>query len=137
MSCMIVFTRGFLLRSVVAAMACGGLLAGCGGGGDGGGGSVGVGVGLVVPAPSPSVAPLTLTLTRVGPEAVQVDWSDDPRAASFLVLRDGSALARVTSTTLIDRSVIFNETYCYQVEGHDAAGQLVAASSNGCITIVP
>lgn len=134
MSSMIAFTRGFLLRSAVAAIALGGL-AGCGGGGGGGGGGVGVGVGVVVPVQQPAVAPLTLVLTRVGPEAVEVEWSDDPFAASFLVLRDGFALATVTSTSLIDASVFFNNTYCYQVEGYDAAGQLVAASSAGCITI--
>ncbi|MEB0114811.1 hypothetical protein QN397_26460, partial [Variovorax sp. RTB1] len=98
---------------------------------------VGVGVGVVVPVQQPDVAPLSLTLTRLGPEAVEVDWSDDPRAASFLVIRDGFDLATVTSTSLVDNSVIFDETYCYQVEGHDASGRLVAASSNGCITIFP
>lgn len=131
MSSMIAFTRSFLLRSAVAAIALGGL-AGCGGGGGGGGG----GVFVPVQQPVVVVAPLTLALTRVGPEAVEVEWSDDPLAASFLVLRDGFALARVTSTSLIDASVFFNNTYCYQVEGHDATGQLVAASSSGCITII-
>ncbi|CAN7366946.1 hypothetical protein [Variovorax sp. LjRoot178] len=132
MSSMIAFTRSFLLRSAVAAIALGGL-AGCGGGGGGGGGG---GVFVPVQQPVVVVAPLTLVLTRVGPEAVEVEWSDDPLAASFLVLRDGFALARVTSTSLIDASVFFNNTYCYQVEGHDATGQLVAASSSGCITII-
>src|SRR5438128_673489 len=126
MSCMMAFKRSFLLRSVVAAMALGGLLAGCGGGG-GGGASVGVGVGVGIPFQQPEVAALSLALTRVGPEAVEVDWSDDPRAASFLVLRDGFALATVTSTSLVDASVVFDNTYCYQVEGHDGTGQLVAA----------
>ncbi len=136
MSCMIAFTRSFLLRSVVVAMASGGLLAGCGGGG--GGAIVVAGVGVGAPVQQPVVAALSLTLSRVGPEAVEVDWSDDPRVASFLVIRDGFDLATVTSTTsLIDNSVIFNETYCYQVEGRDPAGQLVAATSTGCITIVP
>lgn len=132
---MIAFTRSFQLRSAVAAIALGGL-AGCGGGGDGGD-SVGVGVGVVVPVQQPAVAPLTLLLTRVGPEAVEVDWSDEPRVASFSVLRDGFALATVTSLSLIDTSVFFDNTYCYQVVGHDLAGQLVAASSTGCITILP
>ena len=132
---MIAFTRSFLLRGVVAIIASAGLVAGCGGGGGGDGGSVGVGV--IVPVQQPDVAPLSLTLSRVGPEAVEVDWSDDPRAASFLVIRDGYDLATVTSTTLIDNSVIFNETYCYRVLGHDASGRLVSASSKGCITIFP
>jgi hypothetical protein len=123
------FTRSFLLRSAAASIALGGLAA-CGGGG-------GSDVGVVVAVQQPAVAPLTLALTRVGPEAIEVDWSDDPHVVSFLVLRDGLALATVTSTTLIDNSVLINGTYCYQVQGHDAAGQLVAASSNGCITVFP
>ena len=131
MSHMTAFTRSFLLRSAAASIILGSLAA-CGGG------SVDVGVGVVIPVQQPVVAPLTLVLTRVGPEAIQVDWSDDPRAASFLVLRDGFALATVTTTTsLIDASVLINETFCYQVQGFDAAGQLVAASSSGCIAILP
>ncbi|QDL36452.1 hypothetical protein EUB48_03425 [Rhodoferax sediminis] len=121
---MTAFTRSFLLRSV-AALIISGSLAACGGGGD------------VTVVASPAVAPLTLALTRVGPEAVQVDWSDDSYVASFQVVRDGYPLATVTTTSLVDASVLVNETYCYQVQGYDAAGQLVAATSSGCITIIP
>ena len=132
MSYMTVFKRSFLLRSVLVAITLGGLAA-CGGGG-----SADVGVGVVVPVQPPAIAPLTLVLTRVGPEAIQVDWSDDPGVARFVILRDGYALATTTTTTtLIDASVFVNETYCYQVQGQDAAGYLVAATSNGCISIIP
>lgn len=130
MSYMTIFMRSILLRSVLVAITLGGLAA-CGGGGS-------VDVGVVVPVQPPAIAPLTLVLTRVGPEAIEVDWSDDPRVARFLVLRDGYLLATTTTTTtLIDASVIVNETYCYQVQGQDAAGYLVAATSNGCISIIP
>lgn len=130
MSHMTAFTRSFLLRSAAASIILGGLAA-CGGG------SVDVGIGVVVPVQQPAVAPLTLVLTRVGPEAIELDWSDDPHVASFLVLRDGFSLATVTTTSLIDTSVLINETYCYQVQGYDAAGLLVATSSSGCVTILP
>ncbi len=126
------FTRRSLPRCVAIPLLLGSLVA-CGGGG----GSLGVGVGVVAPAPQTAVAPLTLFLTRVGPEAIEVGWSDDPYVASFLVLRDGSALASVTTTTLVDASVFTNGTYCYQVQGYDVTGLLVAASSTGCITIFP
>ena len=130
MSYMTTLKRSILLRGVLVAITLGGLAA-CGGGG-------GVDVGVVVPVQPPAIAPLTLVLTRVGPEAIEVDWSDDPRVARFIVLRDGYALATTsTTTTLIDNSVIVNETYCYQVQGQDAAGYLVAATSNGCISIIP
>ena len=128
MSHITAFTRSFLLRSAAASIVLGSLAA-CGGGS--------VDVGVVVPVQQPVVAPLTLVLTRVGPEAIEVDWSDDPYVASFLVIRDGFSLATVTTTSLIDSSVLINGTYCYQVQGYDAAGLLVAASSSGCVTILP
>ena len=131
MSHMNALTRSFLLRSAAASIILG-VLAACGGGGGGGGGGF---VAVGVPVQQTAVAPLTLALTRVGPQAIEVAWSDDPFVASFLVLRDGFALATVTTTSLIDNSVFINETYCYQVQGHDASGQLVAASSTGCITV--
>lgn len=130
MSHMNALTRSLLLRSAAASIILG-VLAACGGGGGGGGGFVAVGV----PVQQTAVAPLTLALTRVGPQAIEVAWSDDPFVASFLVLRDGFALATVATTSLIDNSVFINETYCYQVHGHDASGRLVAASSTGCVTV--
>lgn len=130
MSYITTLKRKIFLRGVLVAITLGGLAA-CGGGG-------GVDVGVVVPAQPLVIAPLTLVLTRVGLEAIQVDWSDDPHVARFLVLRDGYSLATTTATTtLIDNSVIVNERYCYQVQGQDAAGYLVAATSNGCISIIP
>ena len=130
MSYMTVFTRSLVLLSVAASIILGSLAA-CGGGGD-----VAVGIGVAVPV-QPAVAPLTLALTRVGPQAIQLDWSDDPYVARFQVLRDGFALSTVNTTSLIDASVFINGTYCYEVRGYDAAGRLTAASSVGCITILP
>lgn len=133
MSTMYAFSVRFLLRSALAAMTLAGLSA-CGGG-DGPGGTIGVGV--VVPVQPPVVAPLGLTLTRVGPEAIALDWSDDPYVATFSVVRDGNAFASVNGTSLIDASVYLNYRYCYQVQGYDATGRLTAASGIGCITVVP
>ena len=108
------------------------LTAGCGGGGDGGASVV-----VVVPPPAPITA-LGIVLTRTGPQTVQVDWTDDPAVADFTVSRDGYLLAsNVTSTTLIDQSVSFNQTYCYLVDGYDGGGNLIAQSDPACITILP
>ena len=131
MAYMTVFTRSLLLRSALVAITLGALTA-CGGGGD-----VGVGVAVVVPAPQPAVLPLALNLSRVGPEVIGLDWSDDPAAATFLVVRNGSALTSVNATSLDDASVFVNQTYCYQVQGYNARGLLISASSTGCITLVP
>ena len=80
------------------ALICVLLVASCGGGN----------AEVVIGDDSPSIALLAIALTRVGPEAIQVDWSDDPYVASFTVSRDGYALATVASLTLIDASVIVN-----------------------------
>ncbi len=133
MSFMSTFTRRVRIQSVLVAIMVGGLTA-CGGGGDGG---AQVGVGIVVPGPQPNVAPLALNLSRVGPEVIGLDWSDDPYVASFLIVRDGNPLTSVTTLNLDDASVYVNYRYCYQVQGYDARGVLIASSSIGCITVVP
>lgn len=102
-------------------------VAGCGGGGGG----------EVVVVSPPPVAALAITLTRVGPNAVQIDWSNDPFVASFTVSRDGYNIATVGSLTLIDASVWINQSYCYQVSGYDSSGLLVAATGTACLTIFP
>ncbi len=113
--------------ALAAALAFVGLVAGCGGGGS---------ADVVVVTPPPVTA-LGIVLTRIGPETVQVDWSDDSFVSVFTVFRDESKLADVRSTTLIDNSVVFDQSYCYLVTGYDGAGNLIAQSDRACITIVP
>ena len=127
-------TSGLKTTAILMSIA---ILSACGGGG-----SADVGISVPVqPYPAPivvGVAPLTLALTRVEPNAIAVQWSDNPDVATFYVIRDGVTIASVSSTTaLIDRSVYLNETYCYSVEGDSPSGVLIAASSVGCITVVP
>ncbi|GAB4549786.1 MAG: hypothetical protein IV105_02955 [Rhizobacter sp.] len=112
--------------AVVIAMVAG--ISACGGGAD-------VVVVAPPPPPSPIIAHLDIALTRVGPEAVQVDWSDDPEAASFVVRRNGLTLAQVDAISLIDASVQFDGYYCYDVAGYDSVGELVSVSDTACITI--
>ncbi len=109
-----------------ALLGCLAIVAGCGGGG---------GVDEVVVVVPPPIAELDIVLTRVGPEVVQVDWSDDPLAASFVVRRNGLTLADVDAVTLIDQSVQFDGYYCYDVAGYDRGGALVSASDVVCITV--
>ncbi len=111
----------------VAALAFVATATGCGGGGS---------ADVVFVASPPPVVVLGIVLTRTGPERVQVDWSDDPFVDSFAVDRDGFAFVDVRSTTLIDDSVIFGRSYCYQVFGYDRSGNLIAESDRACITIV-
>jgi hypothetical protein len=100
-------------------------------------GACGGGAEVVVGDDPPPVSLLGIALTRVGPEAIQIDWSDDPAVSHFTVRRDGFALATLATTTLIDASVIVNESYCYRVSGYDDVGDLVAVTDTACITVVP
>ena len=119
-----------IVRRVTAAVgvALALALAGCGGGG---GGSADV----VVVAGTP-VLRLDIALSRPGPEAIQLDWSADSYVDSYVVKRDGFTLASsVTTTTLVDASVLFNVQYCYQVLGYDFNGQLISATDVACVIV--
>ena len=119
------------VRGLAAAVATGLALAlaGCGGGGDGGSADV------VVVGGAP-VLRLDIALSRPGPQAIQLDWSDDSYVDSYIVTRDGFTLADpVTTTTLIDASVVFNVQYCYQVLGYDFNGQLISATDVACVIV--
>lgn len=115
--------------SVLTAIALALALSSCGGGGGGDNADV------VVVAGVP-VLRLDIALSRPGPEAIQLDWSDDSYVDSYVVVRDGYTLAdSVRTTTLIDASVIFNVQYCYQVLGYDGVGQLISATDVACVVV--
>jgi hypothetical protein len=116
------------LLTGVAIVCAATALAGCGGGLD---------VVVIAEPPPPSPNLLSIRLSRVGPEAVQVDWSDDPDVHQFTVERNGYTLANVMSISLIDASVTTNVQYCYQVSGYSLAGDLIAASYPACIVLAP
>ena len=98
------FPEHRLLRTA-AALICVAAVSGCGGGGY---------AEIVVADDGPApIALLDIALTRVGPEAIEIDWSDDPYVARFIIRRDGYKLANVNATTLIDASVFVDECYCY------------------------
>ena len=112
-------------RGGALALAMGLALTGCGGGLD---------VSLVIGGTH--VARLDIALSRSGPQAIRIDWSDDRYVDTYVVSRDGSTLASsLTTTTLIDASVISNAQYCYRVLGYDFIGVLVSASEVACITV--
>ncbi len=115
------------LAYAALALACAVAVVGCGGGGS---------AELVVVGGGSSVPRLDIALTRIGPQTIQVDWSDDSLVDTFTVSRNGFVLAdRVTTTTLVDASVVFNVQYCYQVLGYDRRGQLVSATSEACVVV--
>lgn len=120
---------------LVAALAMALCLVACGGGGEGYGGVyVDVPVQQAVPA---APIQLSLDLVPVGPNALEISWSDYPYVSSYSVLRDGSSLASVAGTSLVDASLYYRGTYCYQVQGYDARGRLIATTRVGCIPFEP
>jgi hypothetical protein len=114
-------SSGCTLAATAAAVVL--TLAGCGGSVD-----VSIVIGDI------RVARLDIALSRPGPLSIQVDWSDDRYVDHYSVRRNGVRLSRaVSTTTLIDMSVISNAQYCYQVLGYDFVGILVSASEVACI----
>ncbi len=102
-------------------------LTGCGGGVDV----------VVADPPPPPPSTLGIQLSRVGYEAVQVDWSPDPDVHLFTVERNGGTLANVMSTSLVDQTVTTNVQYCYRVTGYTVQGDLIAISDPACIVLAP
>lgn len=124
MSSIALFARRF---SAVASFAFLAVVAGCSGGS----------ADVVVVASPPPITALGILLTRIGPETVQVDWTNDPNVQIFTVNRQGYPLVNVRlTTTVIDNSVLFGQSYCYQVLGYDRAGNLIAATDQACIALV-
>jgi len=89
------------------------------------------------PPPPPPITALSIRLTQVGPEAIQVDWSDDPAVHQFYVQRNGYAVANVMATTLVDASVVPTAQYCYQVSGYTLSGDLIATTDTACMVVAP
>jgi hypothetical protein len=120
------FTRGRALYAAVG-LAFAVALAGCGGGGS---------ADVVVVANGSSVPRLDIALSRAGPLAIQVAWSDDPAAESFLVARNRLTLVdSIDATSVVDSSVAFNVEYCYQVFGYDFSGRLISATDEACVIV--
>jgi hypothetical protein len=117
-----------LMRALLGAVAAIGVattLSGCGGG---------VEVAVEDPPPPPVTA-LSIRLARVGPEAVQVEWSDDPDVNQYTVYQNGYVLANVMATSVIDTTVTTNVQYCYQVSGYSLHGDLLATTDSACIVL--
>lgn len=81
------------------------------------------------------IGALDIRLTQVDAEAIQLDWTFDPEAVAYTVVRDGYPLARLDTTSIIDASVMFGGRYCYRVLGRDGVGMVVSESPIGCIVV--
>ena len=79
---------------------------------------------------APSI-PLNVRATGGAIDFITLAWdasSDNVGVTSYIVLRNGTAVASVAGTTWTDRSVAANTMYRYQVQAVDAANNKSAAS---------
>jgi fibronectin type 3 domain-containing protein len=88
---------------------------------------------------TPPSAPSGLSATASSPSLVNLAWSASTDAngiAAYNILRNGSALASVSGSTLSypDKSVAGGTTYQYQVIAVDPAGNASAASNTATVT---
>ncbi len=115
------------LRSLALVLIASATLAGCGEG------SVYVSAPVVVG--HAQIAYLDLVPTRIGPETIQLDWSYDPAAYSYVVRRDGFDLANLSGNSLIDDSGLLGNRYCYDVLGLGAGRRVISQSPIACVTL--
>ena len=93
----------------------------------------------VVDTTPPSV-PGGVTATAAGPNRVNVAWTastDDVGVAGYQVLRDGSPVGNVSTTSFSDISVAPATDYAYTVRAFDAAGNMSASSLPAQVTTPP
>ncbi len=84
----------------------------------------------------PSAPPLVLALST-SPFSVHVCWlpsSDDSGVTGYDVYRDGTLVASVGTTIIIDDTVLPNTTYQYDVVARDGAGNRSAPSADASVT---
>ena len=93
-----------------------------------------------IPGPADTTPPSTptgLTSTSVTASAVSLAWNastDNVGVVSYSVLRNGSTIGTVSTTSFSDTSVSPSTTYTYTVKANDAAGNASAASAPLTVT---
>ena len=90
-------------------------------------------VSVNTPDTAPPSVPTGLTATAVSGTQVNLSWNasiDNVGVAGYVVYRNGSLLATVTSgTTYLDTGLINATSYLYAVAAYDAAGNISAESA--------
>lgn len=92
------------------------------------------------PDTTPPSAPGTLTAAAVSDHQVNLSWgaaTDDVGVTAYDVLRDGAPLASVSGVTYSDTSAVASQTYTYQVQARDAAGNVGPPSNSATATTPP
>lgn len=79
-----------------------------------------------VPGDNPPSAPGAPKTSNISDTSVQLSWTaatDDKGVKNYDVLRDGSKVATVTSTSYTDNDLAAGTDYSYSVQARDTAGQ--------------
>ncbi|WP_405888666.1 glycoside hydrolase family 18 chitinase [Streptomyces sp. NBC_01136] len=102
--------------------------------------------GTTVPGDNPPSAPGTPTASAITDTSVQLSWSaatDDKGVKNYDVLRDGTKVATVTTTSYTDTGLTAGSDYSYTVQARDTADQTgpvsgaVAVHTTGGTTTPP
>ena len=85
---------------------------------------------------TPPPAPTALTATATSATAVSLAWTAPPNVpvASYGVLRNGTEIARPTTTSFADSGLTASTAYTYAVVARDAAGNTSPASAPASVT---
>jgi chitodextrinase len=95
---------------------------------------------VTVPVPPDSTPPSTPAslIATAAPDHVALSWpaaTDDTAVTGYDVLRDGTPLTTVSSTTWTDTSVTAGSTYTYGVRARDAAGNTSELATTPAVTV--
>ena len=78
-------------------------------------------------------SPVELTAIADGANKVDLSWSEDAKAESYNIYRDGEYLVNTTLTSYSDNNLTHNTTYCYEVTAVNE-GSEYAHSGDVCVT---
>ena len=81
----------------------------------------------------PVSAPATLAATPVSYTQIAINWSAAAGATTYVLSRNGTAVATLTGTNYSDSGLTMGTTYCYSVTAVNPGGSS-AASASACAT---
>jgi autotransporter-associated beta strand protein len=78
-------------------------------------------------------APATVTPTALATNLVNVGWSASTYATSYILSRNGTAIATLSGTNYLDLGLVANSNYCYSVVAASTYGSSSSSTTN-CVT---
>jgi autotransporter-associated beta strand protein len=79
------------------------------------------------------IAPASVTATALATNLTSITWPAAAYAASYILIRNGTAIATLTGTNYLNIGLVAGSNYCYSVVSSNSYGSS-AASASSCVT---